>query len=243
VTDPAFAATIRAAAPYQVARGRNEGGKLELRMDDLRQKVRERKTRALLIFVVDGSDSVMARQLMARTRRVLLALLQNAYERRDRVAMLVFRFAQGRIVLPPTRNFSRARRCVEELYVGGCTPLATGLLEGLRMAETERLRNPAVVPVLVILTDGLANIDLSGNMRSDTPRRDALSVAREIAGRRILAIMIDTNPSSLPPPSTMQQTASSEMPGLQPARELALALEADYYQLGPPNSATMIKRG
>ncbi|HEX6478846.1 MAG TPA: ATP-binding protein [Ktedonobacteraceae bacterium] len=242
VTDPAFAATIRAAAPYQVARGWHEGGKLELRMDDLRQKVRERKTRALLIFVVDGSDSVMARQFMARTRRVLLALLQNAYERRDRVAMLVFRFAQGRIVLPPTRNFSRARRCVEELYVGGCTPLATGLLEGLRMAETERLRNPAVVPVLVILTDGLANIDLSGNMRSDTPRRDALSVAREIAGRRISAIMIDTNPSSLSPASTVQHTVSDEQSGLEPARELALALEADYYQLCPPNSATLIKR-
>lgn len=243
VTDPAFAATIRAAAPHQKSRGRKEGGKLELRLDDLRQKVRERKTRALLIFVVDGSDSVMARQLMARTRRVLLALLQNAYERRDRVAMLVFRFAQGRIVLPPTRNFSRARRCIEELYVGGCTPLATGLLEGLRLAETERLRNPAVAPVLVILTDGLANIDLSGNMRSDTPQRDALSVAQEIAARRIPAIMIDTSPSSLPPKSTMQHIVSDEEPGLQPARVLALALQADYYQLGPPNSATLLKRG
>ena len=101
---------------------------MELRADDLRQKVRERKTRALLIFVIDGSDSVMARQLMPRIKRVLLALLQNAYQKRDRVAMLTFRFAQGRIVLPPTRNFARARRCVEELYVGGCTPLATGLL-------------------------------------------------------------------------------------------------------------------
>ncbi len=243
VTDPAFAPTIRAAAPHQKSRGRSEGGKLELHIDDLRQKVRERKTRALLIFVVDGSDSVMARQLMARTRRVLLALLQNAYERRDRVAMLVFRFAQGRLVLPPTRNFSRARRSIEELYVGGCTPLATGLLEGLRVAETERLRNPAVAPVLVILTDGLANIDLSGNMRSDTPRRDALSIAHEIAGRRIPSIMIDTNPSSIPTASTMQHMVGTEESMLQPARELAIAMEADYYQLCPPNSATLLQRG
>jgi magnesium chelatase subunit D len=243
VTDPAFAATIRAAAPYQKSRGRSEGGKLELRIDDLRQKVRERKTRALLIFVVDGSDSVMARQLMARTRRVLLALLQNAYERRDRVAMLVFRFAQGRLVLPPTRNFSRARRSIEELYVGGCTPLATGLLEGLRVAETERLRNPAVAPVLIILTDGLANIDLSGNMRSDTPRRDALFIAHEIAGRRIPSIMIDTNPSSISTASTTQHMVGTEESMLQPARELAMAMEADYYQLCPPNSATLLQRG
>src|SRR6266568_6371689 len=124
VTDIAFAATIRAAAPYQTARGRVNSGKLELRPNDLRQKVRERKTRSLLVFVVDGSDSVMAQHLMPKTRRILLALLQNAYEKRDRVAMLVFRFAQGRVILPPTRNFARARRSVEELYIGGCTPLA-----------------------------------------------------------------------------------------------------------------------
>lgn len=248
VTDIAFAATIRAAAPHQQARGRTHGGKLELRVDDLRQKVRERKTGALLIFVVDGSDSVMARQLMPRTRRLLLALLQHAYERRDRVAMLVFRFAQGRVVLPPTRNFARARRCVEELYVGGCTPLATGLLEGLRLAETERLRDPTISPVLIVLTDGLANIDLSGNMRSVTPRRDALSVAREIAQRRIPAVMIDTSPypgrgTTGVSPTPWHIVESEGEPQTPPALALALALEADYYQLCPPTAATLLKRG
>ena len=237
VTDIAFSATIRAAAPYQKGRGYLPGGKLELRASDLRQRVRERKTRALLIFVVDGSDSVMARQLMPQMKRVLLALLQHAYEKRDRVAMLVFRFAQGRVVLPPTRNFSRARRCVDELYVGGCTPLATGLLEGLRLAESERMRNPTVPPVLIVLTDGLANIDLSGNMRSETPQRDALSMARDIASRHIPTVMIDTNLSAL-----------SQEASIAPARELALALDADYYQLCPPGnragqSSPLLKRG
>ena len=246
VTDLAFSATLRAAAPHQHARGRTAGGKLALRAEDLRQKVRERKTRALLIFVVDGSDSVMARQLMARTKRILLALLQHAYEKRDRVAMLVFRFAQGRVVLPPTRNFGRARRCIEELYVGGCTPLATGLLEGLRMAETERLRDPAARPFLIVLTDGLANVDLSGNMRSDTPLRDALHVAREIAERQIPAVMIDTNPYAASAahrghPAEGQKTPEAETE--QPARVLAHALAAEYYQLCPPNSAMLLQRG
>ena len=240
VTDVAFADTIRAAAPHQQTRGRANGGKLELRADDLRQKVRERKTRALLIFVIDGSDSVMARQLMPRIKRVLLALLQNAYQQRDRVAMLTFRFAQGRIVLPPTRNFARARRCVEELYVGGCTPLATGLLEGLRLAETERLRDPTIKPILIVLTDGLANIDLSGNMRHDTPRRDALNVAQEIAGRRIPAVMIDTKPNST---STAQHGPGEGEATVSPGRELALTLAADYYQLGHPSAAMLLQRG
>ena len=238
----AFAATIRAAAPYQQIRGRKDDGRLKLQVDDLRQKVRERKTRSLLIFVIDGSDSVMARQLMDRMKRVLLALLQNAYEKRDRIAMLVFRFAQGRIVLPPTRNFTSARRCVEELYVGGCTPLATGLLEGLRLAETERLRDPNVKPLLIILTDGLANIDLSGNMRSSTPWRDALSIAQEIAVRQIPAVMIDTNPFATSPMSSLVGGKEEEKVA-NPGRELALALAADYYQLCPPNAATLIKRG
>jgi len=236
VTDIAFAATIRAAAPYQRVRGRNNGGKLKLHPEDLRQKIRERKTRSLLVFVIDGSDSVMARQLMPKTKRILLALLQNAYEKRDRVAMLVFRFAQGRVVLPPTRNFARARRSVEELYIGGCTPLATGLLEGLRLAETERLRDPTTKPILIVLTDGLANIDLSGNMRHDTPRRDALNIAREIAERQVPAVLIDTNPYP-----TVTNEAGEKVPS--PSRELAQALAADYYQYCLPHETTLLKRG
>jgi magnesium chelatase subunit D len=236
VTDVAFSATIRAAAPHQRARGRIDGSRLELRPVDLRQKVRERKTRSLLIFVVDGSDSVMARQLMPKTKRVLLALLQNAYEKRDRVAMLVFRFAQGRVVLPPTRNFARARRSIEELYIGGCTPLATGLLEGLRLAETERLRDPTTRPILIVLTDGLANIDLSGNMRHDTPRRDALNIALEIALRQIPSVMIDTNPYP-----TVTNEAGEKVPG--PGRELAQALAADYYQYSLPHEPVLLRKG
>ncbi len=236
VTDIAFAATIRAAAPYQKVRGRINSNKLELRPDDLRQKVRERKTRSLIVFVVDGSDSVMARQLMPKTKRILLALLQNAYEKRDRVAMLVFRFAQGRVILPPTRNFARARRSIEELYIGGCTPLATGLLEGLRLAETERQRDPTTRPILIVLTDGLANIDLSGNMRHDTPRRDALNIALEIATRQIPTVMIDTNPYP-----TVTNEAGEKVPS--PGRELAQALAADYYQYCLPHETILLRKG
>jgi magnesium chelatase subunit D len=243
-TDIAFAATIRAAAPFQRQRGRAAGDRLQLRADDLRQKVRERKTRALLIFVIDGSDSVMARQFMLRMKRVLLALLHNAYTKRDRVALLVFRFAQCRLELPPTRNFSSARRCVEKLYIGGCTPLATGLLEGLRLAESERLRDDSVKPLLIILTDGLANIDLSGNMRSDTPWRDALHVAREIALRRLPAVMIDTHPVV---PSAIARNYGAPMHGeeepAQPGRDLAHALAADYYQLCSPHDVALLRKG
>jgi magnesium chelatase subunit D len=185
--------------------------------------------------VIDGSDSVMARQYMARTKRVLLALLQQAYEKRDRVAMLVFRFAQARMVLPPTRDLSQARRCVEELYVGGCTPLATGLLEGLRLAETERLRDSAIRPVLVILTDGLANVDLTGNMRRDTPLRDAFDVARDIAALQLPAVLIDTCPHA-----TVTNDAGETVPA--PCRDLARTMAAEYYQYTALHESTLLRK-
>ena len=140
----------------------------------------------------------------------------------------------------------QARNAIEQLYVGGCTPLATGLLEGLRLAETERIRDPTVRPLLIILTDGLANVDLSGNMRSITPQRDALYVAQEIATRQIPTVLIDTNPyvptktqTSTLLPVEGQPTATPIASG----RDLALALAADYYQLSPPHVATLLQRG
>ncbi len=196
VTDLALDATLRAAAPYQRGRGwqpDGEGG-LRLEASDFRQKVRQRKTRALLVFAIDASDSVMSRQLMAATKRAVLALLQDAYEKRDRVALLTFRFAQARLVLPPTSDIRRARESLEKIYVGGCTPIATGLKESLLLIEKERRRDPTLYPTLVLFTDGLPNVGLSGTMDGDIPVRDALLMADAVAFARLPATVIDTGP-------------------------------------------------
>ncbi len=101
------------------------------------------------------------------------------------------------------------------------------------------MRDPTTAPVLIVLTDGLANIDLSGNMRSVTPRQDALSIARDIAARHIPVIMIDTTraPVSNPFLEQAQSAQGSDCAGeMSPGRELALALDAEYYQLYPPDN-------
>jgi magnesium chelatase subunit D len=232
VTDPAIEATLRAAAPWQRERGWQPGEPVRLERGDLRQRVRERQARALLVLLVDGSDSVMARNLMAATKRALHALLQDAYEHRDRVALLVFRFAQARLVLPPTRNIALARQHVEHLHVGGCTPLAQGLLEAQRLIQIEQLRDPAVKPALVVLTDGEGNIDLSGNMRRDTPMRDALAVAADIAAMKIATMLIDTGPHFSP-------RAHAAGWGQLLAQQLA----ADHYILAPPGAAHALEAG
>ena len=103
------------------------------------------------------------------------------------------------------------------------------------MAETERLRDPATRTILVILTDGLANIDLAGNMRSETPYRDTLLVAHEIVRNHVPAVLIDTNPYP-----TVTNEAGLKVPS--PSRELARALAADYYQYSPPSDTGLLRK-
>ncbi len=194
VTDLALDATLRAAAPHQKTRGWLPGTdeRLKLHPDDFRQKVRQRKSRALLIFAIDASDSVMSKQLMVATKRAILALLQDVYEKRDRVAMITFRFAQARVVLPPTNNMTQAREALEKIFVGGCTPIATGIAESLRLVEKERRRDPTIYPALVLFTDGLPNVGLNGNMNGNIPTLDALRLSQQVADAHVTATVIDT---------------------------------------------------
>ena len=238
VTDLALDATLRAAALHQRRRGWQPGRDEVLKIwpDDFRQKLRERKSRALLIFAIDASDSVMSRQLIAATKRAVLALLQDAYEKRDRVAMLVFRFAQAYVVLEPTTNRTRAREALEKIYVGGCTPIATGLLESLRLVEKVRRRDATLYPVLVLFTDGLPNVGLGGNMQGDIPVRDALRMAEEVARMRIPATVIDTGPHFHP---GIARKAVPE--GI--CRSLAERMQGRYYVLSDLKDDSIFEEG
>ena len=242
VTDLALDATLRAAAPYQRERGRANRGRLALRPDDLRQKVRERKSKALLVFTVDASDSVMSHRLMPAVKRALLALLLDAYQKRDRIAMVTFRYASAEVVLRPTANFSRARRCLEELWVGGPTPLARGLLEGLRLIQTERRRDPSLYPVLVLLSDGLPNVDLKGGMQRDDPVTDSLAVADLVRQEACRTVVIDSGPNF----RSIGRAPGRSWPGSDEigiCRELAQRMGGAYWVLAGPEAASIVERG
>ena len=133
VNDLAIDATVRAAAPMQKDRGRLPGERLKIERDDLRQKVRERKIGNLIVFVVDASASMDAEQRMAATKGAILSLLQDAYVRRDRVAVVIFKNRTAEVVLRPTSSVSLARRRLEKLSVGGhhaADPRPDGRLQG-----------------------------------------------------------------------------------------------------------------
>ncbi|WP_282697951.1 putative cobaltochelatase [Streptomyces sp. CC208A] len=150
-----LAATVRAAAPHQRARGRSGAG-LVVRRDDLRQAVREGREGNLVLFVVDASGSMAARKRMGAVKGAVLSLLLDAYQRRDKVGLVTFRGRGAELALPPTSSVDAAAARLEELPTGGRTPLSAGLLKAHDVLRVERLRDPSRRPLLVVVTDGRA---------------------------------------------------------------------------------------
>ncbi|MCL7423999.1 putative cobaltochelatase [Streptomyces sp. YS415] len=150
-----LAATVQAAAPHQRARGRSGPG-LVVRRDDLRQAVREGREGNLVLFVVDASGSMAARQRMAAVKGAVLSLLLDAYQRRDKVGLVTFRGSAAEVALPPTSSVDAAAGRLESLPTGGRTPLAAGLLKAHEVLRVERLRDPARRALVVVVTDGRA---------------------------------------------------------------------------------------
>ncbi|GGR94768.1 hypothetical protein GCM10010169_44200 [Micromonospora fulviviridis] len=148
-------ATVRAAAPHQAARGRG-GGPLRLRPSDVREAVREGREGNLVLFVVDASGSMGARERMSAVKGAVLALLTDAYQRRDKVAVVAFRGTGAQTLLPATSSVLAASVRLAELPTGGRTPLAEGLLAAADLLRVEKLRDPKRRPLVLVVTDGRA---------------------------------------------------------------------------------------
>ncbi|MFJ1754314.1 putative cobaltochelatase [Kitasatospora sp. NPDC088134] len=178
-----LSATLRAAAPHQAARGR-DGRALVLTRDDLREQVRRGRESNLVLFVVDASGSMAARQRMTAVKGAVLSLLMDAYQRRDKIGMVTFRGAGAELALPPTSSVEVGAARLEQLPTGGRTPLEAGLLRAHEVLRVERLRDPDRRPLLVVVTDGRA-----------TGGKDALARSRRAAGllaaQGVAAVVLD----------------------------------------------------
>ena len=156
-------ATVLAAAEHAEGAGR-----LRLQPADVRRAVREGREGNLVIFVVDASGSMAARDRMAAVSGATLSLLRDAYQRRDKVAVITFRAQEARLLLPPTTSAHIAGRRLSRFDTGGQTPLAEGLLAARELLVREKVRDRARRPLVVVLTDGRANAgrDPLGRSRS-----------------------------------------------------------------------------
>ena len=185
--DLAFAATLRAAAPYQ--RQRHGEQAVVIRAEDLRVWIRTRRAAANILFLVDASGSMGAKERMKMVKGAVLALLREAYQKRDRVGLIAFRRTSAETLLPMTRSVELAEKALRSLPTGGKTPLAEGLAAALKMMD-ELGRKEGAEMVLVLVTDGRTNVSAGGKAKEE-----ALRAAEEIARRDAHCIVLDTEKS------------------------------------------------
>ena len=193
----ALVETLRNAAPWQAVRRRENaaGPPIRVRMEDIRLRRFRHQTGTTAIFVVDASGSAALHRL-AEAKGAVEMLLADCYVRRDQVAVVAFRGKAAEILLPPTPSLVRAKRSLAGLPGGGPTPLASGLDAAAALAaETSRRGR---TPLLVLLTDGRANIARDGTAGRPMAEEDALSAAAPIRAAGIAALLLDTAPRPHP---------------------------------------------
>lgn len=221
IIDFAFDATIRAAAPYQRKSDIN-GLKIKIRKEDIRVKVRERRTGTSILFVVDSSGSMGVKKRMEAVKGAIMSLLKDAYEKRDRVGLVAFRKDCAEELLPITRSIDLAQKKLEKLTTGGKTPLAAGIEKAYNIIKKELKKDEKVVPLILFLSDGKANYSISGK----DPIKESLELAQKIKKENIRTIVIDTEEGFIK---------------LEMAKTLSEALGAEYYKLENLKSEDMLK--
>jgi magnesium chelatase subunit D len=214
-SDLALDATLRAAAPHQHRRQGDDSLAVKVKPQDLRLKVREKRVGNFLLFLVDASGSMGVQARMAATKGAVLSLLLDAYQKRDKVALITFRGRQASLSLPPTSSIDLAAKLLEELPVGGRTPLSAGLAEAHEQLRIHLRKEPDSRPIVLLLTDGRANAGLGSDL---PPHQEAIALAARLGGdERVRFVVVD-----------------SEAPGvvrLNLAQGLAQALGADYFRI------------
>ncbi len=186
-SDLAFDATLRAAAPRQRERRREGGPALALRPDDYQRKVRMRRAANLVLFVVDASWSMAVAERMQATKGAVMSLLTDAYQRRDRVGLVVFQKNSARVVLQPTNSVELARRALSDIPVGGKTPLSAGLQTAYNVITRELRQHPDLMPLMVLLTDGAGNVSVT-NL---PPQEEAYRIASMFPQAHFRSIVIN----------------------------------------------------
>ena len=200
-------ATVRAAAPYQLARGRTD--RLLLAAGDVRRSVRHGREANLVLFCVDASGSMAARRRMSAVKGAVLSLLVDAYQRRDKVGLITFRGDGAELVLPPTGSIEVAAARLTALETGGRTPIAAGLWRAAELLRVERVRDPSRRALLVVITDGRAT-------GGSDARAAAARAAEGLARQGVASVVVDAEDGHVK---------------LQLARELAVHLGAPVYRL------------
>ncbi|MHB8134526.1 MAG: vWA domain-containing protein [Anaerolineaceae bacterium] len=192
--DLAFDATLRAAAPFQTNRvEQRRKVAFAIQPQDYMRKIRVRRTANLILFVVDASWSMAVAERMTAAKGAILSLLNDAYQRRDRVGMIVFQKDRATLVLSPTNSVTMAQRALQNIPVGGKTPLSAGLKLAYEVLMREKITHSDIVPLMVLLTDGAGNVAVGKKLG---PLPESYQIARLIAEEHVHSIVINLEHAS-----------------------------------------------
>lgn len=145
------------------------------------------------MFVVDASGSMAAIKGMALARVTVMSLLEESYQKRDRVGMIAVSGHRARVILSPTSSVQLAVRHLKEIPTEGLTPLSDGLYKGFRILKTEIAKRKNIIPILIVVSDGRANVPMEINIR-----KELTATSREIKKHNIHVVVIDTTDNDLP---------------------------------------------
>jgi len=174
--------------------------------------VREKKYGTTIVFVVDSSGSMGAERRMSATKGAILSLLLDAYQKRDRIAMVAFKGNEACVVLPPTDSIDLGKKSLETLPTGGKTPLSAGLQAALKLIRQEKRKGSKNNSLMILISDGRGNVSCGdGNAFNE-----ALHICDEIRSSGIQSVVIDTESGFIK---------------LGKMRELADKLDGKYFQM------------
>ena len=209
----------------QPERDRGAEQRVHVTRDDLRVQRRVQRRATTTIFAIDASGS-QALHRLAEAKGAIELLLADCYARRDRVAVIGFRGTTAQVLLAPTRSLVRAKRQLAGLPGGGGTPLATAIDAVHAMAGA--VRRGGATPLVVLLTDGRANIARDGTPGREAATRDALGAARVFSGSGTATLLIDTSPHPGPAAQAIAAALGARCIALPHAQARALSQAVRY---------------
>lgn len=210
--DIAFDATLRAAAPYQRVR-HSEDLSIVIEPQDLREKIRERRSGCTLLFLVDASGSLGVRKRMSTVKGAILSMLRDSYVKRDRIGLMAFRRDSADMILPPTKSVEYSYKRLEELPTGGKTPLGEALVRVNEYMTSYARCHIGERCFIILVTDGRANVPLQPGTDAN---KEVQKLAEDLQIPHVGWIVVD---------------AGVGFPHFDNAQKLAQTLGARYFKL------------